>query len=235
MRRAAGCDVRVVDWFVEPVQAQIVQDGPVFVLHAIGEPGRVLLNGTAVVAEARLCSGDVIEMGVTRLIFAQGAAEAEAARLRPLPDCMPVAVTAADAEMAVRPNEAVEEEPGVAFEVQSEEAPSEAVAEGRRDDLPSQVAAEPERVSAEASQEPDELLADDLPPFADLGARAAEEPEGIAPEEPSPNQEAVAARELSEKDRKALAMWERALQNPSAAVRRHATEQIRRLTGRNDV
>jgi pSer/pThr/pTyr-binding forkhead associated (FHA) protein len=254
--RAEGCDVRVVDWFVEPVQARVELDGPVFLVHALGEPGRVRLNGSPVEAAVRLSQGDIIEMGVTRLIFSLDEEDAVAARTRPLPDYLPVAVAGAAAaeDLSVRAAlDAALAEAGEDLQVGAEIAPSEPEESQGAGAVAQTDAPDAARAAGPSSEEPYEFVAEAgaegvedeaapeavAPPPEPIAEPMAESvaepiPEVLAESPVAPSPEGVRGEEdLSEKDRKAVVLWERALQNPSAAVRKQAAEQLRRLVGRD--
>lgn len=277
--RSEECDVRVVDWFVEPLQARIELDGPDFLLRPLGESGGIRLNGSPVEVAAQLRPGDVIEMGVTRLIFSLDAAEADAARSRRLPDYLPVAAVPEDPSIEAALDAALAEA-GEDLQVREEiapPAPEESQAAGAKPKLetpdanrkvrpteePFEFDADESRADPETEAAHEAAAPESEAPDADLKVRPAEEPfefgaheargdlktetahETSAPppvpesltEPPaaSPAELAQGADQSSEKDRKKVEFWERALQNPSAAVRKQATEQLQRLTGRDRV
>ncbi|NQU43807.1 FHA domain-containing protein [bacterium] len=72
--RGEDCHIRLSDWFVEMHQAEIERSGDTFILRDISPRSTTYVNGEPVV-EHVLWDGDVIDMGVSRLVFLAEAGE----------------------------------------------------------------------------------------------------------------------------------------------------------------
>lgn len=247
--RGRDNEVRLADWFVDKRQAEIRREGSVYRLRNLSGRHTTYLNDEPV-EEAFLSEGDIVQAGVSRIVFTLQAAEAS-----------PKAAGVAAAEELLRP-EAPRASGGppvaipltakvfedVAIEDEWEEVaelePAESAPSG---DSEAAEAEEPEEVDlleeVEAEEEPEEeeILeeesASEVEPFAARGKKREEIEPPELEEETARETVREAAREaapaLSDADRRAVAMWEKALQNKSVAVRKQAAAQLKKLTGRD--
>lgn len=268
--RGPGNDVRIADWFVDMAQAEIQREGLVFRLLDVSHNKTTMLNDMPVPDDAWLNDNDIIQMGMSRLIFsAQGAegaqapAAARSASARPAaqqpgnePTGMvgqsplnfsaeiasaasqqPAPVERESVEFVIERNAYAEESPApadedipsvvepIVFEPREESAPESALEIGLAANTPMPVPAD-----TQAPLEPE--------PSPESVPQPRMEQQAPAPEPPPSSEEVPVAAQppvpgLSDANRRSVAMWEKALENKSAVVRKQAAEQLKKLTGRD--
>jgi pSer/pThr/pTyr-binding forkhead associated (FHA) protein len=238
--RGSANDVQLTDWFVEMAQAEIRREGPLFRLVDLSPNKTTLLNDMPVKEDAWLNEGDIIQVGVSRLVFSvQGGQEitgefrasATDTSAPPLPSASDFSL--ADAPPVDRPLPGTGIVPMEDLVGHREYTPTSGPEVGMEDE-PSQ----PE--SIEPSVEEPEHLALDVPNYSPEGYA----PEKYAPEEPADSGPVHAEAESSISqdsscgqedagDHRAIAVWERALQNKSVLIRQQAAERLKKITGRD--
>ena len=105
--RAPDNDIRVLDWFVDPHQDVIEQEGTTFKIRNLAENHPITVNGNPV-EDNELKEGDVIQMGTTQVIFTSQLQNAEAIKDQRVPEKMtplPMEVAPGDEEPIIAPYE----------------------------------------------------------------------------------------------------------------------------------
>jgi pSer/pThr/pTyr-binding forkhead associated (FHA) protein len=223
--RSPDNDVRLLDWFVDLYQARVSLDGGRWVLRNLSKANPTLLNGQAV-EESVLRDGDKIQIGISRLVF-EGAGEFEEVGEALTPEALEEAELAEPELTAPEPELPEPEESAPPMDESAENAEyGECVGTGLVEGLDSVDLIDPMdqidgvgRVNgADLSDEPD--LSDESV-FSD-----SSDSSDSSDQSPSP------APDLPPDLARRVALLEKALENPSAAVRRHAADQLQKLTGR---
>ncbi|MCX8037893.1 MAG: FHA domain-containing protein [Candidatus Sumerlaeia bacterium] len=245
------CDVCLNEWFVSKVHAVIHRQGQEFLLRDAGSWRGTKVNDVAV-TQWILKNGDEIQIGGARLIFR---CEAESPALGPTPRPAPEPAKVPKSSRTRKP-EVVEAVPDAVTPRMEEPIR----AGGAEDFIEPSVPPEPETVREEKT--PVRVIAATPPPEAleapeprkeitpteaavveltppapqekeEIMASAAAAPKAeVVPMTPAPPQVDAVSQgtpELLDEIR----LWEKALKNPSAVIRKQAAKMLKKLTGKD--
>ncbi len=242
--RASNNDIRLHDWFVSKRHAMIIRKGKSFFAKDLGSWKGTLVNGKYT-KEAQLFDNDTLQFGTTQLTFhleeeevpkitgrvpqelvyeEKAAGPEEEAMVgvgegmetehdgEPEPD-LQVGFERLDedkeaAEVPEGEMIAQEMEP-ISDEVKTQQVVRE---EGEKEEVPLQEAESKKEEIGEEIYVSEGLPSETVEPYAEEPAAAASPPPGVDTEE--------------------IRMWEKALQNKSAVIRKQAAKKLKKLTGR---
>lgn len=212
--RAADNDIRLHDWFVSKHHAIVSRRGGSFVIRDLDSWRHTMVNGE-VVTEATLKPGDEVQFGPKISMRFEGVAAGEAVEgegRRPV-------------ELGEPPADLPEEIPG------EDDGPQPVDLDAAPNlDVEAEAPAPAEAEADEASEEEAHPLERTAGPEAIEEGAASE----AAPAEASPSEAAPApAGDLDPAVAEEVAMWEKALANPSPAIRKQAARKLKKLTGRD--
>lgn len=213
--RSAENDLRLIDWFVDPIQLRLEKNEAGYCAVNLPSMYPASLNGHPFEAE-QLENGDVIEVGTTQLVFAyQDSAPIEKAESDEYGDSKASEMPAGDEDLHFEqdlpegdPEESAPGENSLPDEEDSE-----------KNDLPLNDSEEnvPALDELDAMLQESQMLPEERE-NADLASSEAESADVVPPPSPAPEQ--------------LIKVLERALENKSLAVRKHAALQLSKLTGR---
>lgn len=241
--RASNNDIRLHDWFVSKRHAVIIRQGKSFFAKDLGSWKGTLVNGKYT-KEAQLFDNDTLQFGTTQLTFHL---EEEVPRIiGRVPQELVYQGKAAgsEEESMVSVAEGMETEHDgepepdlqVGFERLDEDKEAAEVPEGEM------IAQEMEPISGEVrtQQVVREEVEKEEVPLQEAESKKEEigekiyVSEGLSSEtvEPSAEEPADAASPPPGVDTDEIRMWEKALQNKSAVIRKQAAKMLKKLTGR---
>jgi pSer/pThr/pTyr-binding forkhead associated (FHA) protein len=238
--RASDNDVRLHDWFVSKRHAVIIRQGKSFFLKDLGSWKGTLVNGKYT-KEAQLFDNDTLQFGTTQLGFHLEEEEVPKITGRVPRELVHQGKQAeGEAESVVVSTEGIEtehdDEPEaelqVGFERLEEERESGQAFEDEmivqeKETIPDEVQAQ------QGAPEPEQEVAEEEMP---LQEEKPTEEIFIGQEEPIETAEAYSENPTSPHpgvSTHEIQMWERALQNKSAVIRKQAAKMLKKLTGRD--
>lgn len=236
--RAADNDIRLQDWFVSKHHAVISRKSGVYSIRDLDSWRHTMVNGEPI-QEAVLTSGDEIQFGpkiTMRFEFsaavesrAQHSVEDEAPQLPagsedtggaeapvPAPAQADFAEPAPDTSAFEAPPAPVEPEPEPAAETEPQPEPVSDESAPEEESSATEPESEPEPVAVAASNGS----------HAEAEAQAGESA-------PAPASQAEGGEALTGEAAAEVAMWEKALANPSKVIRKQAARKLKQLTGRD--
>lgn len=247
--RAENCHVRLFDWFVSKRHAVIRRDGEKFVIRDFGKLTGVQVNNQTIHEAHTLVDGDEVKVGPVLLKFMVRAAQPAARPSGRIPHELPFEAASAkmedvydlEGEGMVALSSRVDEEDNAesAPVARAEEAVVTMEPPQSAEEL--NMALDSEPVSdvelSVSSEEPSEVVVQDeiVEPMAE--AELIEESVS-SPATPDTSGSGLAVLDSpnpgpAEDVSPEVAIWEKALANPSRVIRQEAARKLKKLTGRD--
>jgi len=238
--RGDNCPVRLLDWFVSKRHAIIQRDGDSFHIRDFGKITGVQVNGSNIRESHLLRDGDEIKVGPVALRFSirlahddssQDIGIIQSAGFDPVDSepSLPEALADVQMEMPEMPDlsEAPSEYEDASFSDLSEEssfasaAPNDTMDTDLVPGVDDFLEPEEDQLVEFEPLEPGATIENGRQPEAQEAVAGSPEVEPQSPGNPAGDNSAE------------IALWEKALENPSAVIRREAARKLKRFTGRD--
>ncbi len=232
--RASNNDIRLHDWFVSKRHAMIIRQGKSFFAKDLGSWKGTLVNGKYT-KETQLFDNDTLQFGTTQLTF-----HLEEEGVPKITGRVPQELVYQEKAAGSEEESMVSVAEGMETEHDNEPEPDLQMGFERLDE-DMEVAQEMEPISDEVRtqqvvrEESEEELALQEAESKEEGiGEKIYVSEGLSSEtvEPSAEEPAAAAPSPPGVDTEEIRMWEKALQNKSAVIRKQAAKMLKKITGR---
>lgn len=234
--RAGNNDIRLHDWFVSKRHAMIIRQGKSFFVKDLGSWKGTLVNGKYA-KETQIFDNDTLQFGTTQLAFQLEEEEVVAKITGRIPQELAYEGEAAGAEEEAMAGagEGLETEHDIESEADLQVGLERLDEGGEADEVP-----DDELITQEKESELEEVKIQES--ASGEGDREEEIGEEISVSEGPPSEVVElrseepatdSASSFPGTDTKEIRIWEQALQNKSAVIRKQAAKMLKKLTGRD--